>query len=88
MLTRLKQMLASSVRADIAVGFFFMSGFQQIANDLSGLEKIRILVGRTDRRVLEQVALGLQQTEALRARVDSDGLLPRRQRATVSQGIR
>lgn len=85
LLARLKKMLTSAYAADIAVGYFFMSGFQQVANDLAGLDKVRILVGRTDRQVLEQVALGLQQTEALRARLDSDGLLPRRQRATVTQ---
>ena len=85
LVARLKEMLASSSRADIAVGYFFMSGFEQVANDLAGLDKVRILVGRTDRQVLDQVALGLQQTEALRARLNSDGLLPRRQRATVTQ---
>ena len=85
LVARLKEMLASSSRADIAVGYFFMSGFEQVASDLAGLDKVRILVGRTDRQVLDQVALGLQQTEALRARLNSDGLLPRRQRATVTQ---
>ena len=85
LLARLKEMLTSSSRADIAVGYFFMSGFQQIADDLAGLDKVRVLVGRTDRKVLDQVALGLQQTEALRARLDADALLPRRRRANVIQ---
>ena len=31
LLTRLRQMLASAARADIAVGYFFMSGFGQVA---------------------------------------------------------
>ena len=63
-------MLASSSRADIAVGYFFMSGFQQVANDLAGLVKVRILVGRTDRRVLDAVSArpsprqtGISQTD-------------------------
>ena len=86
LLVRLKEMLASSSRADIAVGYFFMSGFQQVVDDLVGLDKVRILVGRTDREVLDQVALGLQQTQALCARLDADSLLPRRQRASVTQG--
>ncbi len=29
LLKRLKEMLASSTRADIAVGYFFISGFEQ-----------------------------------------------------------
>ena len=78
-------MLASSAHADIAVGYFFMSGFQQVADDLAGLDKVRILVGRTDQNVLDQVALSLQQTHALRGRLDADSLLPRRQRTSVTQ---
>ena len=52
LLARLKEMLASSARADIAVGCFFVSGFEQVADDLSGLEKVRILVGRADIAVM------------------------------------
>ena len=63
LLTRLREMLDSSPRADIAVGYFFMSGFEAVADSLSQLEKVRILVGRVDRPVLESVALGLQQSE-------------------------
>ena len=81
LLARLKEMLASSSRADIAVGYFFMSGFEQVAGGLAGLEKVRILVGRTDRQVLEQVAVSLPQAQALRAQLGADDLLPRRERA-------
>ncbi len=85
LLARLKEMLASAARADIAVGYFFISGFEAVADDLSRLDKVRILVGRTDRRVLEEVALGLQQTQALQARLDADALVQRRQRAEIAQ---
>ena len=78
-------MLGSSQRADIAVGYFFMSGFEAVADDLSNLDKVRILVGRTDRQVLEEVALGLQQTKALKARLDADSLVQRRQRPEIAQ---
>ena len=46
---------------------------------------MRILVGRTDRQVLEEVALGLQQNEALKARLDADSLVQRRQRPEIAQ---
>ncbi len=85
MLTRLKEMLRSSDRADIAVGYFFISGFGEVAKELDQLEKIRILVGRTDRQVLDEVALGLQQAQALRARLDADSLVQRRQRPEIAQ---
>ena len=39
LLTRLRQMLSSAARADIAVGYFFMSGFSQVADDLARLNK-------------------------------------------------
>ena len=80
LLTRLREMLDSSARADIAVGYLFMSGFEAVADSLKRLDKVRILVGRADRPVLESVAMGLQQPEALRARLEADGMVQRRQR--------
>ena len=77
LLTRLKQMLGSASRADIAVGYFFVSGFGAVADELSRLGKVRLLVGRTDRQTLEAVALGLQQQYALRARLNVDLTIPR-----------
>ena len=85
LLERLKGMLGSSARADIAVGYFFISGFEAVADDLARLDRVRILVGRTDRQVLEEVALGLQQSQALRARLDADSLVQRRQRDEIAQ---
>ncbi len=85
LLARLKQMLASSARADIAVGYFFISGFETLAEDLSGLEKVRILVGRTDRQVLEEVARGLQQAPALKRRLEDDSTVRRRDRPAVAR---
>ncbi len=41
LIKRCKRMLASSARADIAVGYFFMNGFQSVADDLSRLQKAR-----------------------------------------------
>ena len=85
LLERLREMLASSARADIAVGYFFVSGFEAVADDLSRLDKVRILVGRTDKQVLEEVAQGIQQAQALRARLEADSLVRRRQRAEIAQ---
>ena len=84
LIDRLQQMLSSSERADIAVGYFFMSGFQAVADQLSHLQKVRILVGRTDRRVLEEVALGLQQTQALQSQLQADATIRRSQREELA----
>ena len=78
-------MLGSSARADIAVGYFFISGFEGVADDLARLDKVRVLVGRTDRQVVEEVAAGIQQTQALQARLEADQLIQRSQRPEVAQ---
>ena len=78
-------MLGSSARADIAVGYFFVSGFDTIAEPLSRLDKVRILVGRTDRHVLEEVAFGMQQSQALRSRLEADSLVKRGDREGIAQ---
>ena len=85
LIDRLQQMLQSSERADIAVGYFFMSGFHAVADQLSNLQKVRILVGRTDRRVLEEVALGLQQSQALESQLRVDATIRRSQREELAQ---
>ena len=85
LLTRLREMLDSSARADIAVGYFFISGFEAVADHLARLDKVRILVGRTDRPTLESVALGLQQSQALQAQMEADGIVQRRQRESLAQ---
>ena len=78
-------MLGSSARADIAVGYFFISGFETIAEPISQLQKVHILVGRTDRHVLEEVALGIQQSQALHARLELDALVKKGDRAGIAQ---
>src|SRR5690348_4598529 len=83
LLERLKGMLASSRSADIAVGYLFVSGFNAVADELSRLDKVRVLVGRTDRATLDEVASGLQQVEALQARLDGHELVRRGERAAL-----
>lgn len=85
LLTRLKEMLGSATRADVAVGYFFISGFTAVSNELLRLNKTRILVGRTDRPTLEAVAAGLQQARPLQAHLNSSRTIPRRQRQAASE---
>ena len=95
LLTRLKQMMVSANAADIAVGYFFVSGFEAVADEITQLDKVRLLVGRTDRATLDEVAAGLQQAEALRARLASEETVRRSKRPevaaqsvdTVAQGV-
>ena len=84
LLTRLRQMLSSAARADIAVGYFFMSGFGQVADDLARLRKTRVLIGRADQPTLEAVAAGLRQADALRSQLDADQAIPRSRRQAIA----
>ena len=84
LLTRLREMLASAARADIAVGYFFVSGFTAVAEEISRLNKTRILVGRTDRPTLEVVAAGLHQAGPLQAQLDSSRTVQRSQRQAIA----
>jgi len=85
LLTRLQEMLGASQRADIAVGYFFVSGFEAVAEQLSSVERVRLLVGRTDRATLEEVALGLQQAEAVRQAGEAGSLIRRSERQELAQ---
>ncbi len=78
-------MFGSSARADIAVGYFFISGFDEVADELERLDRVRILVGRTDRQVFEEVALGLQQSDALAERKQMDEVVRRSDRSGIAR---
>lgn len=80
-------MLDSSARADIAVGYFFKSGFGQITNEPGKLQKVRILVGRTDQQVLEEVGAGMQQARALSARKSERSRIARQAVEHIAEGV-
>ena len=88
LLTRLKEMLSSAARADIAVGYFFISGFSAVSDELMHLKKTRILVGQTDHPTLEAVAAGLHQSRPIQAYLDASRTIPRRQRQAAAEEAR
>lgn len=86
MLSRLKTLLEdpAAATADIAVGYFFMSGFDAVADQIASLDSARILVGRTDRQIIEEVALGLQQANVIRERSFRDSSVRRGEREPIA----
>lgn len=57
-------MLSSTDKAKLAVGYFFLSGFNAIQDHLSGLSEIRILMGNTTtRETIEQIAEGVKRLD-------------------------
>ena len=61
-----------------------MSGLYQMADQLTKLSKIRILVGSADQPTLEAVAAGLHQADALRAQLDIAQNVRRTQRQPIA----
>ena len=84
LLARLKEMLDSADRADIAVGYFFVSGFAQVSDEISRLKKTRVLVDRADRPTLEAVAAGLHQARPLENHLEISWTIRRSQRTAIA----
>ena len=62
--------LADSIRAHFAVGYFFLSGFQAIAEHIPHLEQLRLLIGNvTNRQTIEQLAEGYHHLATLQRAV-------------------
>jgi hypothetical protein len=47
--------LADSVRAHFAVGYFFLSGFEAIAERIPHLDQLRLLIGNVTNRQTETI---------------------------------
>jgi hypothetical protein len=62
----IKDFLADSIRAHFAVGYFFLSGFQAIAEHIPHLDQMRLLIGNvTNRQTIEQLAEGYHDTSCI-----------------------
>jgi superfamily II DNA or RNA helicase len=59
LVNRVKDFLPHSTAAHFATGYFFLSGFKAIADDIQHLEKLRLLIGNTsNRETIEQMVEG------------------------------
>ncbi len=60
----INRMLDSTELARFAVGYFFLSGLESIAERLDGVKELRLLIGNTtNRETLEQLAEGYQRLD-------------------------
>jgi len=63
----INRILSSTEAARFAVGYFFLSGFTSIAENLAGIKELRLLIGNTtNRETLEQLAEGYRRLELVR----------------------
>lgn len=67
----INRILGSTASARFAVGYFFLSGLTSIADKLSGVKELRLLIGNTtNRETLEQLAEGYRRLEIVADDVD------------------
>jgi superfamily II DNA/RNA helicase len=68
----IKRMLDSSGQARFAVGYFFLSGLESIADRLEHVKELRLLIGNTtNRETLEQIAEGYRRLEQVESALEA-----------------
>ncbi len=69
----INRILPSCESAKFAIGYFYLSGFEAICENLSKVKELRLLIGNTtNRETLEQIAEGYRRLELAQSRIDSD----------------
>lgn len=64
--------LDSSAAAHFAIGYFFLSGFSAIAQRLTNIKELRLLIGNTsNRETVEQIAQGYRRLELIADKVEA-----------------
>ncbi len=70
------ELLPDAQAAHFASGYFFLSGFQQVAAHLDGLDKLRLLIGNSsNRQTVEQLAEGYARLDAAKTHIDRERFL-------------
>ncbi len=76
--------LDSSTAAHFAVGYFFLSGFTAIADQLPHIKHLRLLIGNTtNRETIEQIAQGYQQLELIEEHLEAQKYPSHEERQTT-----
>ena len=76
---RIKSILHSTEAGRFAVGYFFISGLESVADSLDGLKELRLLIGNTtNRETIEQLAEGYRRLEAVARTVDDESGINRK----------
>src|SRR2546426_7209925 len=71
----INRILSSTEAARFAVGYFFLSGFESIAERLSEVKEIRLLIGSTtNRETLDQLADGYRRLELVEDALEADAV--------------
>jgi len=64
LIDHIRRILPTSQSAKFAVGYFFLSGLEAVADQLSNVRELRLLIGNTStRETIEQIAEGYRRLE-------------------------
>src|SRR5579875_410620 len=81
----IKRMLDSTEMARFAVGYFFLSGLESVAERLNGVKELRLLIGNTtNRETLEQLAEGYRQLELVQDALEAQSYPKRTEMARMA----
>ncbi len=81
LVNNINRILASTESARFAVGYFFLSGFTAIADKLSSVGELRLLIGNTtNRKTMEQLIEGHRRLDLLAEEVEAQ-MYPKRAEA-------
>jgi superfamily II DNA or RNA helicase len=76
---RIKATLHSTDSARFAVGYFFVSGLESVADALDGVRELRLLIGNsTNRETIDQLAEGYKRLEAVSQTLEDDESITRK----------
>lgn len=85
----IRQALPGSAAAHFAVGYFFLSGLEAVADRLANVQELRLLIGNTtDRETIEQIAEGYRRLEEVQHDLDALAYPKKAEQAERVQGRR
>lgn len=77
----IKETLPGSQAAKFAVGYFFLSGLEAVADVLANVQELRLLIGNTSsRQTIEQIAEGYRRLEQAGDVIEEEQYAQRRER--------
>src|SRR6266511_4818482 len=82
----INRILSSTESARLAVGYFFLSGLESIAQRLAGVKELRLLIGNTtNRETLEQLAEGYRRLELVAEAAEAEAYRKRTETKRIAR---
>ena len=83
----INRILPSTETARFAIGYFFLSGLESIAEQLEGIKELRLLIGNTtNRETLEQIAEGYRRLDLVNETIEAQSYPKRAEARRMVEG--